>query len=91
VRNWDYRFCWVRDATFTLYALISAGFHEEARAWRRWLLRAAVGSPADLQIMYGIRGDRRLPEFEIPWLKGYENSRPVRIGNAATGQFELDV
>jgi GH15 family glucan-1,4-alpha-glucosidase len=91
VRNWDYRFCWVRDATFTLYALISAGFQEEAQAWRQWLLRAMAGKPADLQIMYGIAGERRLTELELTWLPGYENSRPVRIGNAAHGQFQLDV
>jgi GH15 family glucan-1,4-alpha-glucosidase len=90
-RNWDYRFCWLRDATFTLYALIGAGFLEEARAWREWLLRAAAGSPDDLQIMYGVAGERRLTEYEIPWLPGYEGSAPVRIGNAASGQVQLDV
>ncbi len=91
VRNWDYRYCWVRDATFTLYALLHAGFTEEARAWREWLLRAIAGKPEDLQIMYGLGGERRLTELELPWLPGYENSRPVRIGNAAHGQFQLDV
>jgi GH15 family glucan-1,4-alpha-glucosidase len=91
VRNWDYRYCWVRDATFTLLALLHAGFTDEARAWREWLLRAVAGKPADLQIMYGISGERRLTELELPWLPGYESSRPVRIGNAASGQFQLDV
>jgi len=90
-RNWDYRFCWLRDATFTLYALLGAGFLAEARAWRQWLLRAIAGSPDDLQIMYGIGGERRLVEFEVPWLPGYEGSAPVRIGNAAAGQLQLDV
>jgi GH15 family glucan-1,4-alpha-glucosidase len=91
VRNWDYRFCWVRDATFTLMAMLHAGFREEATAWREWLLRAVAGKPADLQIMYSIIGERRLTEQEVGWLPGYENSRPVRIGNAAHGQFQLDV
>lgn len=90
-RNWDYRYCWLRDATFTLYALMSAGFRQEAAAWRDWLLRAVAGSPADLQIMYGCRGERRLPEQTLPWLPGYESSAPVRIGNAAAEQFQLDV
>jgi GH15 family glucan-1,4-alpha-glucosidase len=90
-RNWDYRFCWLRDATFTLYALVGAGFLEEARAWRQWLLRAVAGSPDDLQIMYGVAGERRLVEYEVPWLSGYEGSSPVRIGNAAAGQVQLDV
>jgi GH15 family glucan-1,4-alpha-glucosidase len=90
-RNWDYRFCWLRDATFTLYALIGAGFLGEAKAWREWLLRAVAGSPDDLQIMYGVAGERRLAEYEIPWLPGYEGSKPVRIGNAAAGQVQLDV
>jgi GH15 family glucan-1,4-alpha-glucosidase len=90
-RNWDYRFCWLRDATFTLYALLEAGFLGEARAWRRWLLRAVAGSPDDLQIMYGVAGERRLVEYEVPWLSGYERSAPVRIGNAAAGQVQLDV
>jgi GH15 family glucan-1,4-alpha-glucosidase len=83
VRNWDYRYCWVRDATFTLYALIGSGYREEAEAWRKWLARAVAGTPSELQIMYGIAGERRLPEWEIPWLAGYENSAPVRAGNAA--------
>ncbi len=91
VRNWDYRYCWLRDATFTLYALLISGYTEEAGAWREWLLRAVAGRPHELQIMYGLAGERRLPELELPWLLGYENSRPVRIGNAAHGQFQLDV
>ncbi|MCU0307152.1 MAG: glycoside hydrolase family 15 protein [Thermoleophilia bacterium] len=91
VRNWDYRYCWLRDATFTLYALLSAGFVEEAAAWRDWLLRAVAGDPADLQIMYGPGGERRLPEWEVEWLPGYEQSAPVRVGNAAVRQFQLDV
>ncbi len=91
VRNWDYRYCWVRDATFTLYSLMVAGYSEEAGAWRDWLLRAVAGDPADLQIMYGAAGERRLTELELDWLPGYEGSRPVRIGNAASGQFQLDV
>jgi len=91
VRNWDYRFCWLRDATFTLWALISAGYVDEAAAWRDWLLRAAAGDPAELQIMYGPAGERRLSEMELDWLPGYEGSRPVRIGNAAAEQFQLDV
>ena len=90
-RNWDYRFCWLRDATFTLYALIGAGILDEARAWHEWLLRAVAGSPDDLQILYGVAGDRRLEEFEIPWLPGYEGSTPVRIGNGAVKQLQLDV
>jgi GH15 family glucan-1,4-alpha-glucosidase len=91
VRNWDYRICWLRDATYTLYALMSAGYLDEARAWREWLLRAIAGSAAQMQIMYGVHGERRLNESEIPWLAGYENSKPVRIGNAASQQFQLDV
>jgi GH15 family glucan-1,4-alpha-glucosidase len=91
VRNWDYRFCWVRDATFTLYALLSAGYTEEALRWRDWLLRAAAGAPAQLQILYGIAGERRLVEVELPWLSGYERSAPVRIGNKASEQLQLDV
>jgi len=90
-RNWDYRFCWLRDATLTLQALLAAGYTSEAAAWRDWLLRAVAGDPADLQIMYGIHGERRLPEMELPWLAGYENSTPVRVGNAAAGQLQLDV
>jgi GH15 family glucan-1,4-alpha-glucosidase len=90
-RNWDYRYCWLRDATFTLQALLASGFVTEARAWRDWLLRAAAGSPADLRIMYGLDGTRRLPEYELPWLAGYENSAPVRVGNGAADQFQLDV
>jgi GH15 family glucan-1,4-alpha-glucosidase len=91
VRNWDYRYCWLRDATFTLYALLSSGYSEEAAAWREWLLRAVAGEPGQIQIMYGIAGERRLTEFEASWLPGYENSSPVRIGNAAHDQFQLDV
>lgn len=90
-RNWDYRYCWIRDATLTLYALLGAGFTEEARAWRGWLRRAAAGRPEQLQIMYGLAGERRLTELELPWLSGYENSRPVRIGNGAHAQLQLDV
>jgi GH15 family glucan-1,4-alpha-glucosidase len=90
-RNWDYRYCWLRDATLTLQALLLGGFHEEAKAWRDWLLRAAAGDPAKLQIMYGIAGERRLTEWTIPWLPGYRGSRPVRIGNAAHAQLQLDV
>ncbi|WP_405391605.1 glycoside hydrolase family 15 protein [Streptomyces sp. NBC_01102] len=91
VRNWDYRYCWLRDSTLTLGAMISAGYLEEAAAWRDWLLRAVAGDPADLQIMYGLAGERRLPETELPWLSGYEQSRPVRTGNAAVRQRQLDV
>jgi len=90
-RNWDYRFCWLRDATLTLLAFLNAGYLEEARAWRVWLLRAAAGDPAALQIMYGVAGERRLSEITLDWLPGYEGSRPVRIGNAASEQFQLDV
>ena len=90
-RNWDYRYCWLRDATLTLYALLGAGFVEEARAWRDWLVRAAAGDPGDLQIMYGVAGERRLPEYEVAALAGFANSKPVRIGNAAAGQIQLDV
>ncbi|MDQ1395703.1 MAG: hypothetical protein QOG64_962 [Acidimicrobiaceae bacterium] len=91
VRNWDYRYCWLRDATFTLYSMMVCGYVDEAKAWRDWLLRAVAGSPDQLQIMYGAAGERRLPEFEVPWLPGYEGSSPVRVGNAAAGQFQLDV
>jgi len=91
VRNWDYRFCWLRDATLTLRAMLNAGYREEAEAWRTWLLRAVAGDPADLQIMYGLAGERRLDERELEWLPGYEHSRPVRIGNAASEQLQLDV
>lgn len=91
VRNWDYRLCWIRDATFTLYALMAAGYKEEARAWRQWLLRAAAGNPNNLQIMYGLAGERRLTEWEVDWLPGYEGARPVRVGNGAYRQFQLDV
>jgi GH15 family glucan-1,4-alpha-glucosidase len=91
VRNWDYRFCWLRDATLTLVAMLNAGYREEAVTWRHWLLRAVAGSPADVQIMYGIGGERRLEERELDWLPGYEASRPVRVGNAASEQLQLDV
>ena len=91
VRNWDYRYCWLRDATFTLFALTGANYVDEARKWRTWLLRAIAGSPEQMQILYGVNGERRLDEYEVPWLNGYENSRPVRIGNAASEQFQLDV
>jgi GH15 family glucan-1,4-alpha-glucosidase len=91
VRNWDYRYCWLRDATLTLLALMNAGYYDEAGAWRDWLLRAAAGAPSQAQIMYGIAGERNLPEIEIPWVPGYAESRPVRIGNAAHGQLQLDV
>jgi GH15 family glucan-1,4-alpha-glucosidase len=90
-RNWDYRYCWLRDSTYTLQALISAGYLAEAKAWREWLLRAVAGDPAELQIMYALDGTRRIPEAELPWLSGYENSRPVRTGNAASDQLQLDV
>lgn len=91
VRNWDYRYCWVRDATFTLYALLLAGYQDEARAWKDWLLRATAGNPSELQIMYGLSGERRLLEYNLDWLPGYESSVPVRVGNAASQQFQLDV
>jgi GH15 family glucan-1,4-alpha-glucosidase len=90
-RNWDYRFCWLRDATFTLLALMHAGFYDEARGWRDWLFRAVAGSPDQIQIMYGLGGERRLMEWEVPWLPGYAGSRPVRVGNAAVNQVQLDV
>lgn len=90
-RNWDYRFCWLRDATLCLHSLMSAGYTEEAGQWRAWLLRAVAGSPEQLQIMYGVAGERHLPESELPWLPGYEGSGPVRVGNAAATQFQLDV
>jgi GH15 family glucan-1,4-alpha-glucosidase len=91
VRNWDYRFCWLRDATITLLALMNAGYYDEADAWRAWLLRAAAGNPDQLQIMYGLAGERRLTEWEVPWLPGYNGAKPVRIGNAASEQLQLDV
>jgi GH15 family glucan-1,4-alpha-glucosidase len=90
-RNWDYRFCWLRDATFTLYSLLQAGYEREAGAWREWLLRAVAGDPHDLRIMYGLAGERRTPEMELGWLTGYEGSLPVRVGNDASRQFQLDV
>jgi GH15 family glucan-1,4-alpha-glucosidase len=91
VRNWDYRFCWVRDATLTLQSLIHAGYLDEARDWREWLLRAVAGSPSELNILYGLHGERRLTELELPWLEGYEKSAPVRTGNAAYQQYQLDI
>jgi GH15 family glucan-1,4-alpha-glucosidase len=91
VRNWDYRYCWLRDATFALNALLLAGYEDEATAWREWLLRAVAGSPGDLQVLYGVTGVRRLDEYELAWLPGYEKSAPVRIGNAAAKQYQLDV
>lgn len=90
-RNWDYRFCWLRDATMTLLAFMNLGYYEEATAWRNWLLRSVAGNPEQIQIMYGLGGERRLPEYQLPWLSGYENSRPVRIGNGAATQTQLDV
>jgi GH15 family glucan-1,4-alpha-glucosidase len=91
MRNWDYRFCWVRDASLTLQSLLHAGYLDEAREWREWLLRAVAGSPSELNILYGLRGERRLTELELPWLKGYEDSRPVRTGNDAYRQYQLDI
>ncbi|MGW2648192.1 glycoside hydrolase family 15 protein [Streptomyces sp. NPDC001393] len=91
VRNWDYRYCWLRDSTLTLGALLNVGYHDEASAWRDWLLRAVAGDPADLQIMYGVAGERRLPEMELDWLPGFADSAPVRIGNGAVEQLQLDV
>jgi GH15 family glucan-1,4-alpha-glucosidase len=90
-RNWDYRYCWLRDATYTLQAMLAAGYIEEAKAWRSWLLRAVAGDPKELQVMYGLDGTRRLTEYELPWLAGYEGSAPVRVGNAAANQLQLDV
>src|SRR5439155_2415188 len=91
VRNWDYRYCWLRDATFTLYALTIGGYVGEARAWREWLVRAVAGSPAQVQVVYGIGGERLLPEWELSWLPGYGGASPVRVGNAASAQFQVDV
>jgi GH15 family glucan-1,4-alpha-glucosidase len=90
-RNWDYRYCWIRDATFTLYSLLLSGFVEEAKNWRKWLLRAVAGNPSQMQILYGLAGERRITEWTVHWLPGYENSTPVRVGNAAYNQFQLDV
>ncbi len=90
-RNWDYRYCWVRDATFTLLGFIHAGFKNEARRWKSWLMRSAAGSPAQMQVMYGVSGERLLREWEVPWLSGYKKSAPVRVGNAASEQLQLDV
>ena len=90
-RNWDYRYCWLRDATFTLLALTNAGYHDEARDWSNWLLRAVAGAPSQVQIMYGLGGEHRLTEWEAPWLAGYEGAKPVRIGNAASEQLQLDI
>ncbi len=86
-RNWDYRYCWLRDATFTLLAFLNAGYREEAEQWQNWLLRAVAGSPEQIQIMYGVAGERRLDEWEVDWLAGYEKSKPVRVGNAAAMQI----
>ena len=91
VRNWDYRYCWVRDATFTLHALVTSGYMEEASAWREWLINAVAGVPSEMQIMYGVAGERRLTELELPWLSGYQGSSPVRTGNAAFSQHQLDI
>ena len=91
VRNWDYRYCWLRDATFTLYALLASGFRDEAKAWREWLLRTVAGEPSTLQVLYGLAGERRVSEYEIPWLAGHAGSRPVRIGNLAHEQHQWDV
>ena len=91
MRNWDYRFCWIRDATFTLLALLDAGYEAEAVAWREWLLRAVAGRPEQMQLMYGVEGERRLPEWSWGGCPGYAGSRPVRVGNAASEQFQLDV
>jgi GH15 family glucan-1,4-alpha-glucosidase len=90
-RNWDYRYCWLRDATLTLMALVSAGYRDEARAWAQWLRRSVAGSPHQLQIMYGLSGERQLIEWEVPWLPGYRGAAPVRVGNAASAQLQLDV
>jgi GH15 family glucan-1,4-alpha-glucosidase len=90
-RNWDYRYCWLRDATFTLLAFLHLGYDEEAKAWGEWLHRAVAGSPRQVQILYGIGGERRLPELTIPWLSGYENSSPVRVGNAASEKLQIDI
>ena len=90
-RNWDYRFCWLRDATLTLLALMNGGYFREAQAWRSWLVRAIAGSPTQMQVMYGLAGERRLTEWEVPWLAGYQQAAPVRIGNAAHAQLQLDV
>ncbi|HEX5451913.1 MAG TPA: glycoside hydrolase family 15 protein, partial [Candidatus Limnocylindrales bacterium] len=91
VRNWDYRYCWVRDATLTLYSLVHGGYQDEAVAWRDWLLRAVAGTPDRLQILYGLAGERRIIEYPLPWLAGYQGASPVRLGNAAVDQFQLDV
>jgi hypothetical protein len=91
IRNWDYRYCWLRDATLTLLGLMNCGFEQEAHDWHEWLLRAAAGSPEQVQIMYGIAGERRLIEWDVSWLPGYEGSMPVRVGNAAHRQRQLDV
>jgi GH15 family glucan-1,4-alpha-glucosidase len=91
IRNWDYRYCWLRDATVTLQSLMATGFYQEAAAWRSWLRRAVAGNPANVQIMYGLAGERRLEEWIVPWLDGYEGAKPVRIGNAAAGQLQIDI
>jgi GH15 family glucan-1,4-alpha-glucosidase len=91
VRNWDYRYCWLRDAALSLLAMLNAGYTDEAGAWRDWLVRTVAGDPSELQIMYGVAGERRLLEFELDWLEGYEGSRPIRVGNAASEQLQIDV
>jgi GH15 family glucan-1,4-alpha-glucosidase len=90
-RNWDYRFCWLRDATFTLLALMHAGYYEEAIRWRDWLARTVAGSPDQIQVLYGVAGERLIMEWEVPWLSGYRGAVPVRIGNAAIAQSQLDI
>ena len=90
-RNWDYRYCWLRDATFTLLAFLNAGYVEEAKVWQDWLMRVIAGAPEQLQTMYSVMGDKRLDEIELPHLSGYQNSRPVRIGNGAAQQLQLDI
>ncbi len=90
-RNWDYRFCWLRDASFTLWTLMNSGYFDEASDWQNWLLRAVAGSPNQVQVLYGLAGERQIPEWELDWLPGYENAKPVRIGNAASNQLQLDL
>ena len=90
-RNWDYRFCWLRDATFTLMALMHAGYQDEARAWGAWLRRSVAGTPSQVQTLYGLAGERWIMEWEVPWLRGYQGASPVRVGNAASTQVQLDV
>ena len=90
-RNWDYRYCWLRDATFTLLALMHAGYQEEAQAWGAWLRRSVAGTPGQVQTLYGLAGERWVAEWEVPWLDGYQGAKPVRVGNAASSQLQLDV